>query len=372
MTAHTQTSPLPYQPSYEPPEDNEAETNFDIQTQMREISTKTYQDSGHAIRSVHAKSHGLLTGSLTVLDNLPAELAQGLFAKSATYPVVLRLSTVPGDILDDKVSTPRGLSMKVIGVDGARLDGSEGDVTQDFVLVNGPVFSAANAKKFLGNLKMLAKTTDKAPKAKEVLSAVLQGVEKVVEAVGGESVTLKSLGGHPETNPLGETYYSQSPFLYGPYMAKFAVFPVTDSLLALKDEKVDLKDRPDGLRDAMLDYFARNGGDWELRVQFCRDIEKQPIDDTSVEWKEEDTPYIPVARIHVDAQTAWSEARTRAVDDGMAFSVWHGLAAHRPIGSVNRIRKAVYESSKRFRAEHNNVTISEPGSIDDVKAKMGS
>jgi hypothetical protein len=32
------------------------------------------------------------------------------------------------------VSTPRGLSVKIIGVEGERLSGSEGDVTQDFVL----------------------------------------------------------------------------------------------------------------------------------------------------------------------------------------------------------------------------------------------
>ena len=34
--------------------------------------------------------------------------------------------------------------------------------TQDFVLVNGPVFQSKTAEQFLGNLKMLAKTTDTA------------------------------------------------------------------------------------------------------------------------------------------------------------------------------------------------------------------
>jgi len=48
----------------------------------------------------------------------------------------MRFSTLPGDVLDDSVSTPRGLAMKVIGVEGERLEGSEGDVTQDFVLIN--------------------------------------------------------------------------------------------------------------------------------------------------------------------------------------------------------------------------------------------
>ncbi len=68
--------------------------------------------------------------------------------------------------------------MKVIGVEGERLPDSEGDRTQDFVMVNAPAFTAATSKKFLSNLKLLAKTTDKAQGAKKALSAVLRGTEK--------------------------------------------------------------------------------------------------------------------------------------------------------------------------------------------------
>ena len=88
------------------------------------------------------KPTGILEGYLEVDADLPFELAQGLFATPGRYPVVMRFSTVPGDILDDSVSTPRGLSVKIIGVKGERLSGSEGDVTQDFLLVNGPAFGA--------------------------------------------------------------------------------------------------------------------------------------------------------------------------------------------------------------------------------------
>ncbi len=61
-----------------------------------------------------------MRGTMTVLDGLPAQLAQGLFAKPGQYDVAMRFSTLPGDILDDSVSTPRGLAVKVIGVQGAR------------------------------------------------------------------------------------------------------------------------------------------------------------------------------------------------------------------------------------------------------------
>jgi hypothetical protein len=359
--------PVRYSPAVEVPEDKEAETIFDLKDTMHGISLKTWEDSGHAIRSVHAKTHGLLVGELTVAAGLPEAYAQGLFARAGSYPVAIRLSTTPGDILADDVSTPRGMAIKVVGVPGERVYGSEGDATQDFVLVNGPVFAAPTAKKFLGNVKLLASTTDKAPNLKRAFSAVLRGAEKALEAVGGESATLKSLGGHPETHPLGATYFSQAPIRYGDYMAKVSVSPVSPSLTALTDAPVDLKHKPDGLRAAVVDYFASQGGEWELRIQLCTDLDKMPIEDASVEWPQELSPYVTVARLRVAQQQAWSEERAKAIDEGMQFNPWHALAAHRPLGSIMRVRKDVYAMSKRFRAERNGVEIAEPVNLDALR-----
>lgn len=360
------TSPLPYKSSYEMSEEEEDETQIGLLKTLRHISDITYKDSGHATRSVHAKSHGLLHGEMSVVDNLPPVLAQGIFSTPGTWPVVIRLSTIPGDVLDDAVSTPRGMAIKLIGVKGERLAGSEEDVTQDFLLVNGsPTFAAPRAKEFLGSLKLLASTTDKAPGLKKVLSSVLQSTEKVLEAAGGKSGTIIALGGHPETHILGETFFSQVPILFGDYMAKFSVVPVSSGLTELTGAVVDLNDKPNGLREAVIDFFAHNNAEWELRVQLCTDIEKMPIEDASVAWPEELSPYLTVARISVPSQVAWSEGRSKAIDDGMSFSPWHGVVAHRPLGSIMRLRKAAYEMSAQFRAEHNRLAVTEPKNMDD-------
>jgi hypothetical protein len=354
------TRALPFDPDYEQIPDDEAETTRELAQTMRGITEKTYEDSGHALRSVHAKSHGLLIGEMQVVAGLPPELAQGIFARPASLPVVLRLSTNPGDVLDDKVSTPRGLAVKVIGVEGERLPGSEGDATQDFVMINAPAFTAATPKKFLSNLKLLARTTDRAPGAKKALSAVLRGTEAVIEKLGGESGMLKSMGGHPETNILGETFYTAVPVLYGQYFGKLSVAPVSPGLTALTDAPVDLDDKPDGLRQAVSEYFASNGGEWEVRVQLATDIEKMPIEDASVQWPEDDSPYVTVAHIRVEPQTSWNAPREQGIDDGMSFSPWHGVAAHRPLGGVMRSRRMSYEMSSQYRGERNGCPMHEP------------
>ncbi len=365
-TLASAVTPLRYSPAYEHPAPDEAQTQAEIDAQMHRIQERTFADGGKALRSVHAKSHGLLVGELRIPAGLAPELAQGLFARPATLPLVVRLSTVPGDLLPDDISTPRGMALKVIGVEGERLPGSEGDVTQDFVLVNGPSFGRPDAKSFARGLKLLAATTDRAEGAKQVLSAALRGLEKVVEVVGGQSATLTALGGHPETHPLGETYYSQVPVLFGEYFGKICVRPASPSLKALHGEPVDLAHRPDGLRDAVAAWFAEQGGEWDLCVQLCTDIGEMPIEDASVAWDETASPFVPVARIVLGAQASWSDARARSIDEGLAFSPWHGLAAHRPLGSVMRIRREAYDAARRFRAERNQRALSEPKAMVDI------
>ncbi|WP_345816014.1 catalase family protein [Paraburkholderia sp. PREW-6R] len=358
--------PLRFDPTFEQIPEDEAETTQELVDTLRSIIETTYKDYGHAVRSVHAKSHGLLQGELEVLDNLPPAYAQGAFARAGKLPVVMRFSTNPGDILDDSVSTPRGLAVKIIGVEGERLPGSEGEVTQDFVMQNAPAFGAPTPKKFLGMLKLLAKTTDKAPGLKKALSAVLRGTEATVEALGGESATLRNLGGHPETHILGETFYTGVPFLYGPYYAKLSVVPLSPNLTSLTDTSLDVNGKPNGLREAVNEFFATGSAQWDVRIQLATDIDRMPIEDASVKWPEDESPYVSVARISVPSQPAWTEARAAVVDDQLAFSPWHGLSAHRPLGGVMRSRKPAYEMSSVFRGQHNGCPMHEPRSFEKL------
>lgn len=308
---------------------------------------------------MHAKAHGILQGTLTIASGLPPELAQGMFATPGEHQVYMRLSTNAGDILPDAISLPRGLALKVLDVEGERLPGAEGR-TQNFVLINGPVFQAKTADKFLGNLKLLAGTADKMEGTKKVMSTVLRGVSSALATVGVESPKLQSLGGAPNVDPLGETYYSVTPFRYGDYVAKFAVVPVSADLKSRTKQEIDGSADPDMIRLTVQGEMQIFDGVWELRVQLCRDLEKQPIEDSTVEWKEADSPFQTVATIHVGRQDSWDAGQVHKVNEEMRFSPWTGLAAHRPLGNINRARKEPYEHSADYRARFNKCPIHEP------------
>ena len=360
MTASVPSNPIPFLPEYEKPEPDEAETFAEMRAAMRHIVEVTSKDYGHAVRAVHAKSHGLLEGSLEVLADLPPVLAQGAFSKPGTYPVVMRFSTNPGDILDDSVSTPRGLAVKIIGVEGARVPGSEGETSQDFVMQNAPAFSAPNPKTFLGSLKMLARTTDTPQILKKGLSAVLRGTESVVEALGGSSPAVKGLGGHPNTHILGDTFYTMVPVLYGENFGKISVAPVSPGLSVLAGKTIEVSGRPNALRDEVQAFFDRNDGVWEVRVQLCTDLDEMPVEDASVVWPQEKSPYVTVARITVPSQTSWSDTSAAVGDDQLSFNPWCCLAAHRPIGGIMRSRRDAYPELSGLRSQINRCPLHEP------------
>ena len=251
-------TPVRFSPSVERLGADEAKTTQGLIATIRYITDKTFADGGHAIRGVHAKSHGILEGYLEVAADLPGDLAQGMFAKPGRYPVVMRLSTIPGDILDDSVSVPRAMAVKIIGVEGERLEGSENDVTQDFVMINGPAFGAPTSKKFLSVLRLLAGTTDRFEWLKKILSAVMRQVQRVIVAVTGKpNVTVATLGGQPETHILGETFYSQAPLRFGDFIAKIAVAPISPELMALIQAPLNVNGVPNGLREAVIDFFKK-------------------------------------------------------------------------------------------------------------------
>jgi hypothetical protein len=358
---------LRYDPSMETLEADEETVGRQLAHTLAKISAATLADEGRPLRSVHAKCHGVILGDLEVAEDLPHSLAQGLFSRPGRYPVVMRLSTLPGDLLDDSVTTPRGVGLKVIGVDGPRLPGSEREATQDFVLVNGPAFAAPNAKAFLANLKLLAATTDKAPGLKKGLSAAMRGLHSLAEhLVGKPSPVLATLGGQEETHILGDTFFSQVPILFGDYVAKIALVPASADLQALIQAPLDLRHRPHALREAVSSFFARSGGTWELKAQLCTDLKTMPIENAAVVWPEEQSPYLTVGRVSAGPQATWSPERAKTIDEGFSFSPWHGLRAHRPLGSINRVRRAAYAAGAAFRSEHGATPVSEPGSLSET------
>lgn len=72
------------------------------------------------------------------------------------------------------------------------------------------------------------------------------------------------------------------------------------------------------------------------------------IENASTEWPESEHAFVTVATITIPPQGFDSPGR-RAACESLIFSPWHGVQEHRPLGGINRMRRAVYEASASFR-----------------------
>jgi hypothetical protein len=354
-------APVRYRPDLEQIKADEQTAIDSINESMRFIVGKTHADQGKALRGVHAKSHALLQAELKVHEGLPPELTQGIFAEPGrVFPALVRISSIAGDMLPDTVSLPRGFAIKIFDVPGERLAGSEDDTTQDFLFATAPAFSAPDAAGFAKSLKLVAQTTDRVEGLKIAMSAVLRPLVRLLQGLGIEIGILKALGGYPENHVMGERYFTQVPIRFGDFVAKLDVVPRSANFRGLTGERVDLGRGPNVLRDTAADVIGRDGGEWTLRAQLCRDLAANPIEDSSVAWPENGNPYLDIATITVAPQMSWSDGRSRVMDDQMSFRPWRGVEAHRPLGNIMRARRQSYPVSVDTRAALNGCPIHEP------------
>ena len=201
---------------------------------------------------------------------------------------------------------------------------------------------------------------------KAAVSAVSRATNKALHAVGLDSANMDFFG-HSRVHPLAEAYYSQAPIRYGDYVAKLAVVPVAPTQTALVETEVDTKN-PNGLRTATVGYLRDFDAEFDIRIQLCTDLDSMPVENANTEWKEEESPYRTVARLRIPRQDAFSDARRAYVDDALSFCVSHSLAAHRPLGSIQRARLRAYPEMSRLRRGALGRPVAEPASIREVPA----
>ena len=334
---------LPYSPSVEQPAPDEHLTFDELSRVMQHITRTMAGHYRHAYRPVHAKSHGVLVGALEVLPNLPEHLAQGLFSTPATYPVILRLSTNPGDLLADNVSSPRGFAVKVLGVSGETVPNHVGNSTQDFVCVNADVFGAPDPAGFLNQIKLLDKTLLLPEEVKHAVSLSARATNAVLGVVGIHSGTLENIGA-PAVHILGESFTTIAPLRFGSYIAKIGIAPGSDSLRKLTGQSIDLGADYNALEDLIKRFFRHETAVWDVKVQLAltpdpgkdKKHDDFPIEDASHRWPPEKSPWQPIARLTVAPQETYSDDRQRFADEQLSFSPWHALAAHQPLGGIMR------------------------------------
>lgn len=292
--------------------------------------------TGRALRDAHPKMHGCAAARFEVLDGLPADLRKGLFATPHTYAAWVRFSNGSGTPQGDEAGDGRGMAVKLMGVAGSP-SGS-----QDFILINSPAFFVRNAIDYVDFQKA-------GPKPLRFFFPGWNPFKfRLHELFAARAITKRVV-----SNPLDVQYWSMTPYLFGDLPCKFSARPVGPA--------APFADRggPDFLRLNLARTLAEDDRVFEFCVQLRTDPKAMPVEDPTIVWPEDRSPFVPVARLTLPRQDL-DTAERRAFGEALSFTPWHGLDAHRPLGGINRVRRVVYEAISRLRHDLNGQPRVEP------------
>jgi hypothetical protein len=355
-----------YSDSIETRQEDEDALIEKIVASMARVNRSHFDKYRHGIRDAHAKSHAAVTGTLTVYEGLAAPLRQGVFAEPRSYPIVVRFSSAPSDFQSDGRPALRGMAIKMIGVEGPQvLPEHRAEKTQDWLLVNHPVIPFGHVAAYWKAQQFAEKQSQSSDISNAVTSKLIQGAAKALQHVGAQNETLKALA-PPNHHILGETFHSMAALRFGGHIAKLSAAPLSGNVRKLTGQPIDADSPPSILRDLTVAFFEQQGAEYELRAQLCTDLDKMPVEDASIEWSEHLSSHQPIAKLTFPPQNVYSPARRVYADDVLSFNPWHCIEAHRPLGSIMRVRRQAYESSSRFRHEMNAQPRQEPRDIKDV------
>jgi hypothetical protein len=227
------------------------------------------------------------------------------------------------------------------------LAGERDAETQDFVMINNsPSFFVKN----LADYEALHETLGMGDPTSALASFFRTHPEeaKVVRTMRGTA---------PIASPFQTRYFSQTPYKLGPNAIKFAAFPISRA----SDSRPGTIE-PDFLREAARKQLNHEDVYFDFSVQLQTDPVKMPIENSLVVWDEALSPYRRVAIIRVPKQDI-EASNAPDIVEGLSFDPWHSLPDHRPLGSINRARKVIYEVLSKFRHEANALSQKEPTTI---------
>jgi hypothetical protein len=327
---------------------DEEENARAIAAAMRRNIEKAYPPGQRpARRDAHPKAHGCVRATFRVEEALPPQLAQGVFVPGKSYPAWIRFSNGDGNPnRADAKGDSRGMAIKLLGVPGAKILPQERDApTQDFLMITHPVFIVDSPARYLA----LIERSDSSNPLVRALAPLVLGLRGMLNALATTRTRIAS--------PLETRYWSTTAYRLGSGEHKLAVKYSARPQLAPTAAPPRNPGR-DFLRAVLAQQLTERDFAFDFLVQ-PRTSPELSVERSTIEWTASQAPFHKLATIHIPRQTFISPAQD-AFCENLSFTPWHSLPEHRPLGSVNRVRRVVYEEISRARHQMNGVPPREP------------
>lgn len=299
---------------------------------IKSISEERYP-TGTMKRFNQAKTLGCFHAEFEVFKEDSSKLKKGLFTQPGTYKSMVRFASASET--DDREKDLRGMSFKVYGVEGESLLGHQGE--QDFLLNSYPALFVATPEDFFSFIQ--AVHDDK------IWRFFANPFDMHMKSLW---ILFQARKNH--SSPFDIRYWSTTPSRLGTegtQVVKYSATPCSSESSELPSELSE-----NYLQAAMKTHLEHGSVCFDFQIQLQTNDEEMPIEDASVIWDENKSPFIKVARLTFEDQPFTSEAAMQACEQA-SFNPWQSLPAHEPLGRMNQVRKSVYSNMSQFRSEVN-------------------
>lgn len=327
--------------------------------------------TGRALRDAHAKGYGLVRGEVEILNGLPPEYAQGIYATPGTHDALIRFSNgSPHAGADARLGSATGLALKIFDIDGPTLLEDEPDTgTFDYANINAPIFFCNTVEHYLFIqdlfLNAPAYFSQGRPGAHRFFAEFVTGKGTLDQDdwAWDEFLAFLRLSKIPPVNVLLSSYWTMGAVRHGDYIAKVRIAPDPLFAAAVVRRAIDPASASEVFRPALQAELQERPYAFDIQVQLCADLERMPVEDTTVEWPEQLSPSVTVAKLRLPQQDISGPDNLEKMD-ALSFTPWRVTAEHAPLGNIMRARKEVYRRSSIERHKLNQQPRTEPRSAD--------
>ncbi len=283
-------------------------------------------------RAFHVKAIAAMAGaSIRFADDMPDDLRVGFAKPGAEYPAEVRFSNASPAAKSDEEKDLRGLAVRIA---------VSPEEQHDLLATNFPVPHARDAHQFVHFAH--AVSGGRLSKAAGLVRLVFllgpREVRRMIKNVREALRTCDSLA--------LETYWSRGALRWGDQAVRYFFRPAEGA--------PTVSGTFEGPGRLAAEFAARQAAGpitFELCLQRFVEEDRTPIEDAATAWDERVSPPVAVATLTLPTRdlSLPDAEQERARLEAAGFNPWNTTEEFRPLGHLNRARKAVYDASLAHR-----------------------
>lgn len=292
--------------------------------------SSTISDVNYATRNAHAKTYAVLNGTFIISKDIPNDLKHVF--DSDQYEITARLSNAHPKINKNRKDIPAyGFAIKI--------KDDSGRTISNYPLVNFPLFPVNSVSVFL---KLFTSLNRFFVKKWSNLFPLLKQIYKIIPYTLNPSF-LKN---------VWKFILNKNNFILSFDFHSVGVYRFDDKMIKIKVSPKHVQKnfgRNQSVKEAVETFCGTHDFAANVYIQFCYDLNDQPINKLNIEWK--NSPFIKIGEIKIDKNSLLNPKGCE--NELLSFNPFDSAEIFQPVGKIQKLRDEAYKVSLQTRKKIN-------------------